>query len=965
MRFLVLRVGKLAGLALILMLLPRAAVAQSTIAGLVTDSSAAVLPGVSVEAASPALIEKVRTAVTNGEGRYSIIDLRPGAYVITFTLPGFNTVKRDGIEVTANVSVPLNVEMRVGAVEETVTVSGSTPVVDVQQASQRQVLLREQLDALPTARSYLSTGAIVPSVKISRPDMGGIQVGQGSYLSARGKSSSDDAVEIDGLDVRISNGVSQSGYNNFAMVQDVTYQTSAIAADSPAGGVRINMIPREGGNALKGDVYIGGSHGWQSNNITPALRTAGLATPDSLKYLVDFNPSVGGPIMKDRLWLFTSGRFNELQVQPAGAHFFATGEPGVTTNDLHNLSGRLTWQVTAKNKVTAYIDKAFKSQDHTIVFTAGDGNAPGVDWGTATSSYRPSNFQLGYVKWTSTATNRLLLENGFVFDVFNTVFNKPLPGIQKPYGTPEWFAGALRRDLQLNTFVGSPSFSEQFARQPHYAFSSTVSYVTGSHTIKVGAQYRYQYLQNMASGGNGNLIMQFRNGRPDSVVVYAVPFIAQFHARETAIYAMDSWTIRRLTVSPGVRIDDFRGGVDATTSGAGRFVPERSVGDVKPVSPFTNVNPRLSAVYDLFGNGKTALKVSASRYLTQLAASYFGAFNPLSQGNDTRIWLDTDLTPGTAVASGRVLPTNGDGVAQDNEIGPSNNSRFGLAADQRADPDLKREYSWDYSVSVQREILPRVSVTVGWYRTRTYDAQRTINALRSISNYTSFQTPNPLGNGEQITLYRLDAAQVGRLDNVVTNSGVNHRDYQGYEASVAGRWGRGGSASAGWTMERTRTVSCDTSNPNQFRFCDQTGKLFQELGAVPGIPYRHEFKLSASQQLPFDFLAGVSMLSFPGGVLSNSWSVPANLFPGGRTEVVSAPLIAPGTQFFKRWNQLDLSLRRTFRVGRYSMQPAIEMYNVLNSSVVLNQNQNFGASLGRPTNTLQGRLIKLSAMVKF
>ena len=976
MRFDGVRTAGLAALVLVLSSLPRPAAAQSVIAGTVNDATGAVLPGVLVEAASAALIEKIRTATTDAEGRYTIIDLRPGTYVVTFSLQGFASVKREGIELAANVSVPLNVELRVGAVTETLTVTGATPLVDVQQASQRQVLPREQLDTLPTARSYLSAGAIVPTVKISRPDMGGIQVGQGSYLSARGKGTGDDAIEIDGLDVRISNGVSQSGYNNFAMVQDVTYQTSAIAADSAAGGVRINMIPREGGNTLRGDVYIGGSHGWQSSNITPELKAAGLATPDSLKYLVDINPSLGGPLMKNKLWLFGSGRFNELQVQPAGAHYFATGEPGLTKNDLHNLSARLTWQPTPRNKVTAYIDKAFKSQDHTIVFTAGDGNAPGVDWGSATSTYHPSNYQLGYVKWASPVTNRLLVETGFVFNVFNVVYNTSLPGIDKPYGTPEWYAGALRQDTVLNTFVGSPSYSEQFARQPHYALSSAVSYVTGSHVIKVGAQFRHQYIQNMASGGNGNLIMRFTNGRPDSVLAYAVPFIAEFHANETGIYAMDSWTIRRLTVSPGVRFDDFRGGVDPSNSAAGRFVPARSVGEVSPVNPFTNISPRLSAVYDLFGNAKTAVKFSASRYLTQLAASYYGPYNPLSQGSDTRLWLDTDLTPGTATPSGRPLPTNGDLVAQDNEIGPSSNNRFGLAADQRADPDLTREYTWDYSVSVQHQLLPRLSIFAGWYQTRSYDAQRTINVLRTTSNYAPFQVPNPLNNGEQITIYKLDPAQVGKVDTVVTNSDINHRDYQAYEVSIQGRWAGGGTVTGGWAMERVRTVSCDTPNPNQFRFCDQTGGLYQELGAVPSIPYRHEFKFTASQPLPWEFLVGASVLSYPGAIavpnpatwgpsLNTMWSVPAALFPGGRTEVVTVPLIPPGTQFLDRWNQLDLSFRRTFRAGRYQMQPALEIYNVFNSSVVLNQNQNFGPALGRPATTLQGRLFKLSGLLRF
>jgi hypothetical protein len=979
----VVRILSLCGFALAFVLLPCPVSAQSVIAGVATDTTGAILPGVVVEVSSPALIEKTRSAVTNTDGRYTIVDLRPGEYVVTFSLPGFSTVKREGIVVAANVNVPVNAELKVGTVEETVTVSGATPMVDIQQASQRQVLARETLDALPTARSYLSTGAVVPTVKISRPDMGGIAVGQGSYLSARGKSSNDSAIEIDGLDVRISNGISQSGYNNFAMVQDVTYQTSAIGADSSAGGVRINMIPREGGNAFKGDFYIGGSNGWQANNITPELKARGLPTPDALKYLIDANPSVGGPIFKSKLWFFGSGRFNEIKVQPAGAHLFATGAPGYTVNDLHNLSGRITWQPSQRNKFTAYVDKAFKSQDHTTTFTDGAGSPPGVDWATATSTYHPSNYQLGYVKWTSPVTNKLLIESGFVFDVFNVVYNTPLPGLLKPYGAPEWYAGGEYRDLVLNTYVGAPAVSEQFARQPHYSLASSASYVTGSHTMKAGIQYRYQYVENMAQGGNADLVTQFRNGVPDSVITSAVPYIAKFHANETGLYAMDSWTMSRLTINPGIRFDYFRGGVDPTTSAAGRFVPQRQVGALSPVTPFFDITPRLSAVYDLFGNAKTALKFSASKYVTQLAATYYGPYNPLSQGTDTRIWLDTDLTPGTATASGRVLPTNGDRVAQDNEIGPSQNSRFGLAADQRADPNLKREYSWDYAISVQHQIHPRVSVFGGWYYTRSYNTQRTVNALRTLANYTPFQTPSPLNNGEMITVYRLDPLQVGNVDTLVTNSDLNHRDYVGYEVSVQTHWARGGTASAGWATERTRSVTCDTPNPNQLRYCDQTGALYQELGAVPPMPFLQEFKVSASQPLPLHFLVGVSFLSYPGGPntgllaytggpppatwpgLMNTWTVPANVFPGGRTEVVSVPLIPPGTQFLDRWNQLDLSVRRTFRVGRYEFQPALDLFNVLNSSVVLGQNQNFGPALGAPTSTLQGRLVKFSAIVKF
>ena len=266
------RIGRLA-LFGSLLLLPGVASAQSTIAGAVRDTTGAVLPGVTVEVSSPVLIEKIRTSLTDGQGRYSVVDLRPGIYVVTFSLAGFRTVRREGIEVVANASVPINSELQVGAVEETITVSGATPVVDVQQAGQRQVLTRETLEALPSARQYVNAGVVMPGIKLTGPTMGGTtSTILQSYLMARGRSGSENTMEVDGMDVRSPRGDNQQAVNNFAMAQEVTYQINAMSADAAGGGVRITMIPREGGNTFAGDVFVSGMHhAWQSDNITPAL----------------------------------------------------------------------------------------------------------------------------------------------------------------------------------------------------------------------------------------------------------------------------------------------------------------------------------------------------------------------------------------------------------------------------------------------------------------------------------------------------------------------------------------------------------------------------------------------------------------------------------------------------------------------------------------------------------------------
>jgi hypothetical protein len=176
----------------------------------------------------------------------------------------------------------------------------------------------------------------------------------------------------------------------------------------------------------------------------------------------------------------------------------------------------------------------------------------------------------------------------------------------------------------------------------------------------------------------------------------------------------------------------------------------------------------------------------------------------------------------------------------------------------------------------------------------------------------------------------------------------------------------GGTLSGGWFTDRTQLVTCDTNDPNQLRFCDQTGELFQELGSVPGMPFRHEYKLAATYPLPWRLQPGLSFVSFPNGShLSVDWAVPANLFPGGRTVPVTVNLIPPGTKHLKRWNQLDVSLKRVIQLARVELDPTVEVFNLLNSSVVLSQLTAFGPALDRPGQTLNGRFVKVGARLKF
>src|SRR6476469_6867131 len=284
--------------------------AQSAIAGTVKDTSGAVLPGVTVEAASPVLIEKTRSAVTDGSGQSRIIDLRPGIYTVTFTLAGFATVIREGVDLPATFTANIDASMRVGSLEESITVSGSSPVVDVQSATQQQVLSRELLEAVPTGRNLWGVGATLTGVSLSAPDVGGTAGMQQTYMAVHGSDRRDNSIQVDGM---VVNGIEGDGaiqnYFNQGMFEEMSYQTSALGAEVQSSGVRLNMIPKDGSNVFKGSLFWSHTPGaWQSDNFTQELAATGLRAPNRVRRIFDLNPGLGGPILKDKIWFFGTFR---------------------------------------------------------------------------------------------------------------------------------------------------------------------------------------------------------------------------------------------------------------------------------------------------------------------------------------------------------------------------------------------------------------------------------------------------------------------------------------------------------------------------------------------------------------------------------------------------------------------------------------------------------------------------------
>jgi hypothetical protein len=931
-----------------LVLLPSAARAQSGITGVVRDTTGAVMPGVTIEAASPALIEKVRTVSSDAQGRFSIVDLRPGTYKMTFTLQGFRTVIQESIELPSNFTATVNAELELGAVEESVTVSGQAPTVDVQNAQRTTVISRDLLDSVPMPRMFVAEAAMAVGTKVSSQNVGGTRSAVNPRITAHGSLSKDTTIDIDSMKMNtlVGGGDSHPDHND-AMIQEMTVQTSSLGAEVSAGGPHINLIPRQGGNLLSGASYIGFSNGsMQFDNLTDALLAQGLQTPDAVDKVYDVNGSLGGPIKQDRLWFFGSYRAVGNDNIVANS-FYPDGSPGIYDQRVRNYTARLTWQVNPSNKFTVYDDYQTKYVGH--LYTSG------IDVATAARRRPPVIKYTGAVKWTSNFGNRLLVDGGYGTSV-NSYTEKYQPGVKKDPFTPEWFANAGRTDINRGTTT-TASTPQTGTYNFRYMIIASAAYVTGSHAIKSGLQWHIGQTWNTADA-NADLLQRYRDGVPDSVIVYNTPTRTyNLMGADVGFYVQDSWTLKRLTLNPGLRIEHFNSSVQPMSVEAGRFVPLRTFSEIPNVPNWNDFAPRFSAVYNLTGDAKTAVKFGLNKYNRNFTTDFANRYSATVLQSDTRNWSDCDFLPGTSTCSTLSLATNRDGIAQNNEIGPSNNNNFGLAPARHPDPDIKRPYDLEYTLAVDRQVWEGISVTGAWYRRDTHNTEQQINLLTSVADYAVFQIANPLG-GDPVTMYNLNRAKQGQVDLLDTTADYDsaRTNYTGFEISFAARLPRGGNLFGGWSTDKTVTVSCGSNDPNTFRYCDQS-----ELD----IPLRHDFKFNGSYPLGWGLSAGATLQSYAGTPLSVLYNVPANLFPGGRTQSVTVNLIPPGSKYLKRWNELDLSIHKRFRIGRYEIDGALDMYNALNSNVVLQENQNYGSSLGQPQQVLQGRLLRISNQIKF
>jgi hypothetical protein len=946
--------------------LPAAARAQSAIAGVVRDTSGAVMPGVTVEAASPALIEKVRSVATDGEGRYQIIDLRPGVYTVTFTLAGFNTVKREGLELPTNFTATVNAELKVGSLEESITVSGSAPVVDVQNAVQQTVLSRQVLDNVPTGRSVPTLGALLPGARLALPDVGGTSGMQNRDLTVHGSDGRDTTFQVDGMTL---NGLEGDGsvqsYFNEAMFEEITYQTSAINAETSAGGVRANMIPKDGGNTFKGSSFFSASNkSLQSDNAGDA-RAAGLSAPDSLNKVWDFNVSEGGPLKRDKLWFFASYRDWGVHQYIANS-FFKNGDQTIDNASIRSGVVRLTTQI-GKNKVAAYLDRIRKFRGHENSAPAGYAIA-----GEATDIRSPKQYYTTEGKWTNALTAKLLFEAGFAIN--NESYSL------EPQ--PESYDAIPRRDTILQTAYSAYDGGVYYREPIRRTAVASMSYVTGSHAFKAGMQYGWGYFWRQRREV-ADLIQLYRTGVPAQVIIHNTPqdSLANLNA-DQGIFVQDSWTLGRLTLNPGVRFEHFNSSIGAREAGAGRFVPSRSFPEVKDFPNWNDVSPRFGLAWDIEGNGRTAVKFGMGRYMRAYTTGFVDTYDPNFYTASTLSWTDLNSDDVAQGSRGCVYRTAGCEI--DFSTLPAS---FGTKPLQNPHDGIQRPYQIETNISVQRELFPGTSVTASYFRRDYKDLIWSDNTAIDPSDYTLFNIPDPRNNGQTLPIYNLNPAKASAFNLLDDNSSSNYRRYNGFDVNFNSRV-QGLTFFGGLSFGHQLYNTCEVEDPNMLRFCDSSQY---------DIPFYPQIKLNGSYNLPWALSISGTFQSYAGdarnstvdganGVASNGlnngtiaavdpslrtvWQVTRaefNRLTGATLtqSTVNVILDPPGAKFLDRQNQLDIRLKRLFRIRGLSLEAQADAYNALNTGVVLTRVQTYGPNLDRPASILQGRLFRFGMQARW
>jgi hypothetical protein len=1025
---------------------------SATIAGTVRDASGGVLPGVTVEASSSALIEKVRSVSTNDTGQYSIVALPPGTYTVTFTLPGFSVVRQENIQITAAITASINAELRVGNLQETVTVTGESPIVDTHSARRQQVLDGDVLQTLPTSRSYNDVLQLAPGVVAGN---GQAQVRPGMLLfTAHGGNTQDGRLTLDGINTGASRGgAGVSGYiPDMQNAQEVTFSISGNLGEVETGGPQMTVIPKSGGNTFSGTaLYSGFNDNMQGNNYdAKQLSVLGKYAPALL--VRDYQASLGGPVKKDRIWFFFNYRaVDAADAQPgifanknAGDPTKWTYEPDLSRQgraDPHRkiASLRLTTQITPKNKLMVFWDEqpqcngaGWNDDDHCNSQKDGwiyGGSQVNGFFGAGpnspeTGDYASTHQSVRQIKYTSTATSKLLLEAGYGTYISQWGYTER-PGnptnalIRVQEQTTQFFdangnrvSAASPGGLTVGGNLKYRSSNWPTGYIGANTWNASASYVTGSHTMKFGYQGAYhkdddnlfdiitnaqRMTYRFGAGTNPLTGLPQGYGVPNLVTIQAGPWTRFVRTGYTALFAQDQYTRGRMTLQGALRFDRAFSKFPTQTIPKDVWWPQEFViPETKGIDAYLDVSPRLGVAYDFFGNGKTSLKANLGRYLHP--ASNDGRYvapNPAATAVTlaSRPW--TDSNGNFAVDCDLLNAAVQDLRASGGDLCGQGDANYGKnRAATVLDPSIlggwkARPYDWQFGVSVQQEVLPRVSAEVGYYRRwwPMYDGvDITDNVAVAPSEFGQFSVVAPVdsrlpnGGGYTVSgLYNITPAAAARAASNVRGMANNYGDYtrywDGFDTTFQARLATGLNIQGGTSTGRLVEDVCDVrpGAPEGMGAAPYAG-----LGGPSSLlnpycrqvePFSTTYKANASYLVPkVDVQVSGTVSSRPGVVLradaiyqANDPTIVATLGrPLAAVPNVTVPLIAPYEAYGDRISQVDMRIGKILRFGRTRSNLSLDVINLFNSNDNLAYQTLLSPTWPAPTAVLLPRIFRVN-----
>ena len=1030
--------------------LPTLAHAQASVAGIVRDASGAVLPGVSVEASSPALIEKTRTASTDGSGQYRITDLPPGTYSLSFSLSGFTMVKREGVAVSGSGVVPVNAELTVGNLAESITVTGDAPLVDTQSTRRETVIKAETLATLPATRGYGSVIATVPALNIGGVAGAGATTAPTTpemmFFTAHGGDSGEGRVMTNGLTVASpfgGGGVSGVTYD-IANSDEMQVLVSGGLGEAETGGPSINIVPKSGGNQFRGSAFYSTAGDWStSNNLNDALREF-ISTPPTLRTNFDISGSLGGPIVKDRLWFFGTLRewgnaavrdgilANEFAGDPSHWDYKAVEGVEAREADGRKIGAfRITAQVAPRHRVSFSHDHQRRCSGSTLTANGDGCRQAGDDWvaegrtfGANTGSpeswpgYHDFPYDVTQVTYSAPLTNRILVDGGFSRFAYEYArFGMAPPdGLMDLIPVTEQTSRYGRPNFTYRGIFDPLDFAFNNNRAVQDAWRAGIAYATGAHSAKFGYMGSYADVRNGRIANNTQMRYTFISGVPNSVSYFLAPTWDQRDKVNTAsIFAQDQWTRGRLTLQGGVRWDHASSYAPADgngTTATSRFNPNPITFDkTVSVSGYNDVTPRLGFALDVFGNGKTALKANLGKYVQAATAdSIYSSNNPAARivtrigvGGAARSWtdngnyiVDCDLL---SVAAQNNTATGGDSCGA---LG-GNNLNFGNANPNTTtvNPEILsgwgvRPYDWQFGVNLQQELIPRVSIDVGYNRRWWGNFFVTDNTLTTAADYDVYSLVVP--QHEHLPNAGSTVSYVAITPTASARGAQNYMTAETDYGDARTAYWHGVDFNATARLANGLTVQGGTSTGRGVRdTCAVTGALPELLGAdrVDACDVTEKWATSfrglATYTVPkIDVLVSASMRSIlttpGGGVATNGASLNAayvvpntviltalGRLPANATaaQTTTVNLLEPGQLYtLGRINLVDMRFAKILRFAGRRLDVGMDLYNLFNSNVTTAYQQTYefqgnGARWLTPTAIAAPRLARFNVTLNF